>query len=80
MMHEVSSVKGALLLTMAVDVQAEDYTTHAAALKLSNMLKAHITDAELRMHAVSLMLDLLHPDPNYRATVQEALTSDFLAI
>ncbi len=80
MMHAVSSLKRALLLTMAFDVQAEDYTTPAAALKLCNMLEAHITDAELRMHAVSLMLDLLHPKPHYRATVQEALTSNFLAI
>ncbi|KAL0020415.1 hypothetical protein WJX77_000683 [Trebouxia sp. C0004] len=62
------------------ELWAEDYTANAAALKLSNMLKAHITDVELRMHAVTLILDLLHPNPNYRATVQEALTSDFLAI
>ena len=77
MMHAVSR---ALLLTVPFDVQAEDYTTPGAAVKLSNMLEAHITDAELRMHAVSLMLDLLHPNPYYRATVQEALTSNFLAI
>ncbi len=44
------------------------------------MLEAHIADAELRMQAVSLMLKLLHPNPYDRATVQEALTSNFLAL
>ncbi len=70
----------ALLLIMAFDVQAEEYTTPAAILKLSSMLEAHIADAELRMHAVSLMLQLLHPNPYDRATMQEALNSHFLAI
>ncbi|KAL0052968.1 hypothetical protein WJX82_010522 [Trebouxia sp. C0006] len=59
---------------------AEDYATPAATLKLSNMLEAHIADAELRMQAVSLMLKLLHPNPYDRGTVQEALTSNFLAL
>ena len=80
MVHTVSSLKRAPLLTMAFDVQAEDYATPAAAMKLSIMLEAHIADAELRMQAVSLMLNLLHPSPHHRATVQEALTSNFLAI
>ncbi len=80
MMHAVSSLKTTLMLTMAFDVQAENYATPAAALKLSNMLEAHIADAELRMQAVSLMLKLLHPIPHDRATVREALTSHFLAI
>lgn len=79
-MHEVRSLKRAHLLAIAVDVQAEDYTTPAATLKLSNMLEAHIADAKLRMQAVSLMLKLLHPNPYDRATVQEALTSNFLAL
>lgn len=67
-------------MAIAVDVQAEDYATPAATLKLSNMLEAHIADAELRMQAVSLMLKLLHPNPYDRGTVQEALTSNFLAL